>query len=155
MINDMLIKLIEKRSKLAEEITGNDPEKLHGLSEWLDLCIEINQTSPNYTELTTGNRKIELKEPEDDLYIPIEEEGKEPLFQLPDETPEERIEKRDKKIQENLNNVKVAWKDFKSEIDKLQEKRNKAKSLDRKVYAICGGGVIICAMLLLIMELAK
>jgi ribosomal protein S15P/S13E len=57
-MNEILIKLIEKRAKLAKYITNNDPDKLHALAEWLDLYMEINQLSPQYRETTITGRDI-------------------------------------------------------------------------------------------------
>lgn len=56
--NEILIQLIEKRAKLSKIVTDNDPDKLQALAEWLDLCIEINQLSPSYRELTINGKEI-------------------------------------------------------------------------------------------------
>lgn len=55
---EILIQLIEKRAKLSKIVTDNDPDKLQALAEWLDLCIEINQLSPSYRELTINGKEI-------------------------------------------------------------------------------------------------
>ena len=57
-MNEILIQLIEKRAKLSKIVTDNDPDKLQALAEWLDLCIEINQLSPSYRELTINGKEI-------------------------------------------------------------------------------------------------
>ena len=57
-MNEILIKLIEKRATLSEFITGNDPDKLHAMAEWIDLCMEINQMSPQYNETTINGKEI-------------------------------------------------------------------------------------------------
>ena len=80
---------------------------------------------------------------------------KTPTF-LPTEykTTEERyqdIERRNKKIEEELFSIMNAWANFKSELYKI-EKNEKKK--DNLVYAICGGA-IICSILLLILEWSK
>tara|TARA_Y100001973_G_scaffold87383_1_gene131284 strand:- start:2896 stop:3075 length:180 start_codon:yes stop_codon:yes gene_type:complete len=57
-MDNELVRLIEHRAKLTKLITDNDPGKLKALAEWLDLCIVINEYSPNYQELTSKGRKI-------------------------------------------------------------------------------------------------
>jgi|TARA_R110002012_G_C11649633_1_gene611300 hypothetical protein len=58
MDNDELVKLISERAELSKLITDNDSDKLHALAKWLDLCIIINEYSPNYQELTIEGREI-------------------------------------------------------------------------------------------------
>tara|TARA_Y100000593_G_scaffold19296_1_gene38400 strand:- start:580 stop:945 length:366 start_codon:yes stop_codon:yes gene_type:complete len=118
-----LTKLEHERDHLSKFITDDDPQKLLAITEWFDLCIEIQK------------------------------EQSKPLFRLPEsETIEERIIERDEKIKQNLEGIKKAWLNLKSELDKHQQK---ATDLDKKVLTYCFGGIFVCVMCLLIVELVK
>ena len=57
------------------------------------------------------------------------------------------IEKRDKKIEKTLVDIMDAWADFKLEINKIERKQ---KQKDIAVYSICGAGIFVCFVLLII-----
>ena len=108
-MNDKLLELISKRAELSKRITNDDPEKMNMMSDFLDLCVQINEVSPNNTEFTSGMKKIERPKEKNEL-----------LFQLPDEPSyEEKIVARDKKIQEKSGVLELESKDL---IDKFFKK---------------------------------
>ena len=77
-------------------------------------------------------------------------------FYLSEEkTADERyqdIQDRNERIKQELVNLHNAWGKFKEEMAKIEKK---SKDTDKKVYTICLGGIFVCTLLLLILEMAK
>lgn len=150
MTNEKLIKLLEKRSQLSQFITGDDPTKLKAMAEWLDLCIEINYTHPDYKEKTISNKDIKLTAPVDDIYIPIKEKTNNLTFMLPDEdTENQKSLENNRKIEEDLDKIKSAWLDFKKDYNKIIKKHKKK---DNIVLTLCFTGIAICSVALIILQ---
>ena len=77
-------------------------------------------------------------------FLPIEHRTTEQKYQ--------DIENRNKKIEKELVNIMSSWANFKSELNKIQQKK---KRKDMTVYSFCLGDIAICTILLLIMEWGK
>ena len=77
-------------------------------------------------------------------FLPSEHKTSDELLQ--------QIEERNEKMLKNIDDIRKHWHEFKADIKDIE---NRKKVTDYKVYTYCFGGIAICTILLLILELSK
>ena len=75
-----------------------------------------------------------------------------PVDERTTEQIQQDIDNRNKKIEQDIVGIMEAWAKFKADIKDIE---NRKKVTDYKVYTYCFGGIAICTILLLILELSK